>query len=581
MKICPTCDTTYEDNASFCSVDGKELVNTDQADPSYPLGTVLDDRYRLVQFIGAGGMGEVYRAEHIYIQKTVALKLLRPEITGSAEAVQRFYQEARASSSIGHRNIVTIEDFGKLDDGSIYLAMEYLSGSTLAGLIRKETLPLPRALKIVLQIAHGLSAAHARGIIHRDMKPENVFVIQDEAGGDMVKILDFGIAKINQTDSGGQNLTKTGTIFGTPHYMSPEQALGERLDPRTDLYSLGIVLFELVTGRVPFKAESFLGILTQHVTAEVPHPTRLNPDIPMAMERIILKALSKDREQRQRDMEELIDELQAFLKDFEAPAVAAVLPARPSRSEKRNTAEEPVLLLTHPKPKAARKGSRTRQIVLGGLLLACLTGIVAGLLYFKPWQATPEDPFDDASSTEAAQDRPPAQEARKTQEPPKRAQVVLSREITVSASGYLRASGDLTFFPENVTDGDPSTWWTPYPQRNGRDSWIRLEFPTEKWISAIDLVPGSHHLRYKNIGNLWRTNNRMTRGELAFSDGTRVRIDAVDEDRVQRIEFTPVKSKFVTLFPLEWKPGSRWNDLCISQFLPVELVQDLSAGAGK
>ena len=238
MRACPACNAVYEDEVFFCAKDGTKLVDAALGAPDVKVGMVLDDRYRLEEFLGAGGMGEVYRAEHVYIHKTVAIKLVRPEITASPEAVQRFHQEARTASAIGHRNIVGIEDFGKLGNGVVYLAMEFLSGTPLNKLIAKGPLDNARALGLLIQIAEGLRAAHARDVIHRDMKPENVFVVTGEDGGDLVKILDFGIAKMNAAGQEGGSLTRTGQIFGTPHYMSPEQAMGHPADRRSDVYSL-------------------------------------------------------------------------------------------------------------------------------------------------------------------------------------------------------------------------------------------------------------------------------------------------------------------------------------------------------
>ena len=311
MKSCPACNAVYDDEVFFCAKDGTKLADSTLGHTDVKVGMVLDDRYRLEQFLGAGGMGEVYRAEHVYIHKTVAIKLLRPEITASPEAVQRFHLEARTASSIGHRNIVTIEDFGKLGNGVVYLAMEFLDGTPLNRLIAKGPLDNARALDLVVQIAEGLRAAHAREVIHRDMKPENVFILPGEAGGELVKILDFGIAKMNASGAEGANLTRTGAIFGTPHYMSPEQAMGTIVDRRADIYSVGVLMFEMFTGRVPFKAESFLGILTQHVYEQPPKPCSIRPDLPAVIEAIILKAMAKEPGKRQQDMDGLIAELLA------------------------------------------------------------------------------------------------------------------------------------------------------------------------------------------------------------------------------------------------------------------------------
>ncbi|HEX5064377.1 MAG TPA: serine/threonine-protein kinase, partial [Kofleriaceae bacterium] len=199
-----------------------------QAPPAPSLvGEVIDGRYRIFKKLGEGGMGEVYAAEHVHIDKKFALKLLKAEIVSNSEAVKRFQQEARSSSSIKHRNIIAVEDFGRLPDGRIYMCMELLGGAPLNDMIQ-QPMAADRLLNILIQAGHGLAAAHAKGIVHRDMKPENIYVTQD-ASGDVPKLLDFGIAKVAGND-GQNNLTRTGTIFGTPFYMAPEQALGQQVD---------------------------------------------------------------------------------------------------------------------------------------------------------------------------------------------------------------------------------------------------------------------------------------------------------------------------------------------------------------
>ena len=265
------------------------------------LGQVISGRYRLTERLGEGGMGEVYAAEHVHITKRVAVKVLHPEVGANPEALARFRQEAQSASSIGHPNIVSIDDFGQMEDGRFYLCMEYLVGQSMAELMQAEGGLAPgRALALIAQVCDGLAAAHAKGIIHRDMKPENVFVTQGSDGSDCVKVLDFGIAKVSQED-GQSNLTKTGSVFGTPHYMSPEQALGKKVDARADIYSLGVILFEVFTGQLPFKAESFMGILSQHITEKPPLPSQVaagGKGIPEPVEGLILRAMAKDPSER-------------------------------------------------------------------------------------------------------------------------------------------------------------------------------------------------------------------------------------------------------------------------------------------
>ena len=276
------------------------------ADPM--IGQVLDGRYRLLDKLGEGGMGEVYAAEHVHIEKRVAIKLLRSEILTNQEAVTRFRQEARSASSIGHRNIIAIEDFGQLPDNRIYLAMELLHGAPLSDLI-KQPQPAERLIHILIQTGHGLAAAHKKGIVHRDMKPENVFVTITPEGEDVPKLLDFGIAKVSGAD-GNNHLTRTGTIFGTPFYMAPEQALGQNVDHRADIYAMGVIMYEVFGGAVPFQGESFMGILTQHITAE-PRPlahmaAEHGKSLPPGVDEIIVRAMRKDPEHRFQTMDELV-----------------------------------------------------------------------------------------------------------------------------------------------------------------------------------------------------------------------------------------------------------------------------------
>jgi eukaryotic-like serine/threonine-protein kinase len=311
--MCPACNARY-DGGQFCAKDGTPLVKDQNAGKGDMVGQVLADRYRIVKLLGEGGMGQVYEAQHVNINKRFAIKLLRPEIVSNPEAVARFRQEAWSASSIGHDNIIEIDDFATLPNGSVYLAMEYLAGGSLAERMKNDGPIEPaESLDIFCQVARGLAAAHEKAIIHRDMKPENIFLAQKH-GRTLVKILDFGIAKVSGAE-GSHSLTRTGAIFGTPHYMSPEQALGKPLDHRSDIYSVGVIMYEVFTGRVPFEAESFMGILTKHITSEPRRPTEAAPDRQISddVEHVIMRAMAKEPNDRYPTMGDLMNDLVAVM----------------------------------------------------------------------------------------------------------------------------------------------------------------------------------------------------------------------------------------------------------------------------
>jgi len=292
-------------------------------------------KYKLHEIVGRGGMGVVYRAEHVYIGKEVAVKILHEGFGGREESIKRFLREARAASLINHPNIVDVTDFGKSSDGTVFFVMELLQGEPLDAVLRRERrIDLLRAITIVNQMAGALGAAHAKGIVHRDLKPENVMLIRregrrelvrkftDEAGPhevsereaqfDFVKILDFGVAKVHDPDVAEGRVTQQGVVFGTPEYMAPETARVGTADPRTDVYALGVMFYEMLTGVVPFTGNTPVDVMLKLVSEAVIPPRKRAPSIEITdeAEALIMKALSKDPRRRHQSMEELVRELQ-------------------------------------------------------------------------------------------------------------------------------------------------------------------------------------------------------------------------------------------------------------------------------
>jgi serine/threonine protein kinase len=276
------------------------------------IGTVAAGRYRVIKPLGEGGMGQVYLAEHVAIEKRIALKVLHPEYAHKGEIVARFQQEAISASRIKHPNVLDVFDFGQLENGCFYLAMEFLEGNDLAEEIRRSRVIDPhRGLRIALQICRALAAAHGKGVVHRDMKPENVFLQRTPDGEEVVKIVDFGIAQLrtNEEAAAGaskRRLTRTGMIFGTPEYMSPEQAAGKHADFRSDVYAVAIILYEMFTGAVPFTGETFLEVLNQHLNGTMPPMPSVFPELQISpeLQAVIARGLEKAPENRYQSMNE-------------------------------------------------------------------------------------------------------------------------------------------------------------------------------------------------------------------------------------------------------------------------------------
>lgn len=274
------------------------------------VGQVVSDRYEVKQHLGDGSMGIVFLAEHMHMKKKVALKVMRPEFLSNPEAVERFQREAQATGHIEHPNVCSASDFGQLDDERFFLVMEYLEGKTLSEVIAEDERLVPeRAVKITRQIAAGLQRAHELDVIHRDLKPDNIILIEREGNPDFVKITDFGVARVEVVNE--QKLTRAGTTMGTPIYMSPEQAVAKRADERSDLYTLGIMLFEMLTGSVPFYSKSLAVILSMHTKETPPRMSDVAPDalVPLDLEMIVEKLLAKKPEDRYQSAAELIEAL--------------------------------------------------------------------------------------------------------------------------------------------------------------------------------------------------------------------------------------------------------------------------------
>ena len=323
IKRCAECGQKFSHDAMFCPFDGTKLVEVAWEPTADPLiEKVIDGRYRVRRVLGEGGMGTVYEVEHTSLHRPFAMKILRRDLAREPDLAARFMQEARATASIKHPNVVAISDFGRLPDDVPYFVMELLVGQTLSSSIKTGgPMPAARWIRIILQIAAALGAAHQARVVHRDLKPENVFLVGGARAGagagsgaadvtalDDVRIVDFGAAMI----LGASRLTKTGIVFGTPHYMSPEQASGQPVDHRADIYALGVIMYEMFTGKVPFEADTYMGVLTQHMFVQPVPPSQVSAASKHlgALEDVTLRALEKKPEQRYATMEDLAAAIQ-------------------------------------------------------------------------------------------------------------------------------------------------------------------------------------------------------------------------------------------------------------------------------
>jgi serine/threonine-protein kinase len=454
VRTCGQCSIKYPDTLEFCPRDGQRLPpppggTQELYDPL--VGSTIDGRYVVEALLGQGGMGFVYAARHAIIDKRVAIKVLRKEAAQDEASAQRFIAEAKAASKIGHQNIVDITDFGVLQHGHAYFVMEFLDGPILSKLSGSGLYLEPkRAIGIAIQIARGLHAAHQKGIIHRDLKPENIFVLERDGQNDVVKIVDFGIAKDTRSS---RKLTQVGMVLGTPEYMSPEQATGQPTDHRVDMYALGCILYEMLIGEVPFKGENSNKTLTKHVFESVTPPSQRRPDleIPPALEAVVLRTLEKKPNDRYGDMKELMSELERV--DGELRSALAVATPTPTPT--------PLASPPSPPPEDAHPDTEQNEVVAvprsrSGLYLALGVAAVAlaiGVMALTGGKKKPPPPLPAVATPEppkAPEPAPPAPAPAAPEPKPERSDVeIVLRTVPPGAEIYdgqaLIGASPLTF----------------------------------------------------------------------------------------------------------------------------------------
>lgn len=297
----------------YCSTCGFPLGTVGVKGDDKFIGTTLAPGYHILELVGVGGMGRVYRAEQSVLGRTVAVKIVHPYLLADEGSVARFLTEARAASQLNHPNSISVYDFGRTEDGEPYLVMEFLRGKDLAQILHQEgSLPLPRLVEIIHQVLAALSEAHELGIVHRDLKPENIILQPQRRGGDLVKVVDFGLAKV-RADNQRTNVTSPGIVCGTPDYMAPEQGRGDEIDGRSDLYAVGVILFQLLTGKLPFEGESPTQVVMMHLSVPAPDPRQVAPrrDIPAAIAEVVKRSLAKLPADRFEDAQEFSEALRS------------------------------------------------------------------------------------------------------------------------------------------------------------------------------------------------------------------------------------------------------------------------------
>ena len=366
MKVCPVCSTEYADDVKFCPRDGQTLRSATPV--SDLVGQIVADRYHVMQKLGEGGMGHVYLAEHVKMGRRSAIKVMNPSMVHDPAAVARFNREASNASRINHPNVCAIYDFGETQDGLMFLAMEFIEGAPLTDLLEREgALPVARATTIFLQTAEALQAAHDLGIVHRDLKPDNIMLTKGRSGAETVKVVDFGIAKTigGEDTRGGQKVTKTGLVLGTPDFMSPEQVSGDGLDGRSDLYSLALVFYRMLSGTLPFDATTVQETMIKRLTDEPKKLADARPDLsfPPGLQPVLDTALARTPAGRYQSVAKF------------AADVAAVTGLPVARAVPPTEAETRLLDAVHSSPTAPLRAPKKRALIP---VAATVVVIVAG-----------------------------------------------------------------------------------------------------------------------------------------------------------------------------------------------------------
>ena len=487
--------------------------------------------YKIISLLGEGGMGDVYLAEHVSIKRKVAIKVLKPELVKNEEIRKRFKNEASMLAHLQHSNIVGLIDYVEQEDG-LFLIMEYVQGQDLDELVKAQQAPITidRAKKLMTQILEAFKYAHQNGIIHRDVKPSNVLITAD----DQIKVLDFGIAKL--VGDTQHHLTKTGTQIGTVYYMSPEQVKGKELDQRSDIYSLGVTFYELLSGVCPYR-----GMTTEYEIYDnivkvplLPLTTTMGETYSKVWN-VIEKATEKETSHRFQNCEEFI------------------LCLNEDNEVSPNKTQEPIQeKVEHVKPKVVVEESSSNltknRIIWISFTLVFV--VVIFLLYNN--RALPINSGPRITTKNIVE---------KTNDEP--------LNIRVKACSEMPPSYGISYSADNTIDKDISSWWSPMKSL-GTEVSIGFTFNQFKTMKGISIHGGSHFPNFQNLGDLYWLNLRIQRARVVFSNGYEEIITLKDLDYQQNVYFNnPIKCNSFMLELLDYYPSKKWKDYCISELEPI------------
>jgi serine/threonine protein kinase len=556
------------------------------------LGELLEGKYRLLRRIGEGGMGAVYEAEHETIGRRLAVKLLRPELADDEDTVERFKREARAAARIGHPTITGVTDFGRTEAGELFMVMEYLDGQSLREVIHQRG-PLTAALSasIACQLLSALDAAHHAGVIHRDLKPDNIFLVEQGRDFPEVRLLDFGISKIHDPGSTAQALTKTGTALGTPSYMSPEQAWGDRaIDHRSDLWSVGVVLYECATKKLPFTASHIFSLVRKITDDPFAPPSQITPGVSAPFEEVITRALQKQPEDRFQSAKEMFDALLPLVDEAARPAIpkpsgsTSSIPIEAVTAQtafEKTIADEPIVA------PASTAGERSQQTLVP--MSATIAGshraprllffFVSALFFagFGVWllfggsqptggeqRPSTVEPLGAADATDGVSASAPTTTRPGEVELPSTLIEITARFLAeVTASSTLQEDGGSgRYAPSLAADGREETAWGAERDRAAGE-WLELRFDREVEVVAIDIQSG-YNKRFRG-NDLFTRNHRVKRARFSIGAWSTEQ-ELQDRRDWQTIRLSAaVRGSSLRLTVLEIYEGSHWRDLHVSE----------------